>query len=548
MPLVGEFSLESPISFALAFQRSGGEEGAMTPASLTRIFLRLLYLFLQLGEGEAVSQPVSPFVSHSRDSQKTSSPLVYGSVPSPKKSLDMGVGVADKLDCSPPNKANRVQSSAETLQNSQVGTVPDDAAGRGQAPILATPPSGPRLSPRVQSRTHPPSPSGANSSSGLAIARHCCSGGVGAGGCQLEITPRISPASAAPTRQDYQTTSSRRRTLALQNELIALYGRRLAGSSIAAVRLGTIPGRANPLISSGRWVFSGISRLPCPCILALLNFYAISPRFGFRDLVVKSHLNISTHLKKQLVSHQGEPGSIPDRITPGFSQMGIVPDDAAGRRVFSVIFRSHRVCIPALLHSRLISPTTLKTSMLTAAKIAQLNSTLMKEEWDGPHGNPASMVKKRGSHTSDTKHACLAPHRSYAQGDAVIPARPKLLPMGDSICQCTRRLDWGSGGERGQTIEQRMYLTRVGAAVAERLACPPPTKVNRGSTFCRITPGFSHLGIVSDDDTGRRVFSGISRFSRPLITALLHTHLNHPHRLSSAQISSLIHSYVLQYT
>ncbi|KAJ8871803.1 hypothetical protein PR048_028143 [Dryococelus australis] len=43
-------------------------------------------------------------------------------------------------------------------------------------------------------------------------------------------------------------------------------------------------------------------------------------------------------------SHQGEPGSIPGRVTPGFSQAGIVPDDAAGRQVFSGI--SH-----PLLHS-----------------------------------------------------------------------------------------------------------------------------------------------------------------------------------------------------
>ncbi|KAJ8892204.1 hypothetical protein PR048_004784 [Dryococelus australis] len=44
--------------------------------------------------------------------------------------------------------------------------------------------------------------------------------------------------------------------------------------------------------------------------------------------------------------------------------------------------------------------------------------------------------------------------------------------------------------------------------------------------------GFSHVGIAPEDAVGRRVFSGISHFPRPLISALLHTHLNHPHRLS----------------
>ncbi|KAJ8867861.1 hypothetical protein PR048_031666 [Dryococelus australis] len=38
---------------------------------------------------------------------------------------------------------------------------------------------------------------------------------------------------------------------------------------------------------------------------------------------------------RPLASHQGAPGSIPGRVTPGLLQVGIVPDDAAGRRVLS---------------------------------------------------------------------------------------------------------------------------------------------------------------------------------------------------------------------
>ncbi|KAJ8890864.1 hypothetical protein PR048_010373 [Dryococelus australis] len=40
----------------------------------------------------------------------------------------------------------------------------------------------------------------------------------------------------------------------------------------------------------------------------------------------------------------------------GFSHLGIVLDDVAGRMVFSGIFRFPRSCIPALLHARLASP------------------------------------------------------------------------------------------------------------------------------------------------------------------------------------------------
>ncbi|KAJ8898280.1 hypothetical protein PR048_003640 [Dryococelus australis] len=53
-----------------------------------------------------------------------------------------------------------------------------------------------------------------------------------------------------------------------------------------------------------------------------------------------------------------------------------------------------------------------------------------------------------------------------------------------------------------------------------------------GSIPSRVTPGFSHVGIVPDDTVGQRVFFGDLPFPRPFISALLLTHLNHPHRLS----------------
>ncbi|KAJ8887828.1 hypothetical protein PR048_014046 [Dryococelus australis] len=57
-----------------------------------------------------------------------------------------------------------------------------------------------------------------------------------------------------------------------------------------------------------------------------------------------------------LASHQGEPGSIPGRDSRGLSHIGIVPDDAAGRRVFLGISPLSSTFIPALFHSNLISP------------------------------------------------------------------------------------------------------------------------------------------------------------------------------------------------
>ncbi|KAJ8866856.1 hypothetical protein PR048_032717 [Dryococelus australis] len=54
------------------------------------------------------------------------------------------------------------------------------------------------------------------------------------------------------------------------------------------------------------------------------------------------------------------------------------------------------------------------------------------------------------------------------------------------------------------------------AAVAERLASSPPTMANRVQSQGRIAPGFSHVGIVPDDATGRRCFLGDLPFPHAL--------------------------------
>ncbi|KAJ8892996.1 hypothetical protein PR048_005577 [Dryococelus australis] len=67
---------------------------------------------------------------------------------------------------------------------------------------------------------------------------------------------------------------------------------------------------------------------------------------------------------RQLASHHGKTSSIPSGVTPGFPHVGIVPDDAAVRRVFSGISCFPRYCIPALLHTHLALPAlALETSM-----------------------------------------------------------------------------------------------------------------------------------------------------------------------------------------
>ncbi|KAJ8895579.1 hypothetical protein PR048_000915 [Dryococelus australis] len=70
------------------------------------------------------------------------------------------------------------------------------------------------------------------------------------------------------------------------------------------------------------------------------------------------------------------PPNNPDQVTPRFSKLGIVPDDAAGRRVFLGISRFPHPFTPALLHTHFIAPSSaLRTLLLRAGQIFLLNST-----------------------------------------------------------------------------------------------------------------------------------------------------------------------------
>ncbi|KAJ8888177.1 hypothetical protein PR048_007664 [Dryococelus australis] len=64
-------------------------------------------------------------------------------------------------------------------------------------------------------------------------------------------------------------------------------------------------------------------------------------------------------------------------------------------------------------------------------------------------------------------------------------------------------------------------IVTTGTGRATWLDYSPPTNANRVRFSVEAAPGFSHVGIVPDDAAGRWVFSGISRFPRLCIPALL---------------------------
>ncbi|KAJ8889208.1 hypothetical protein PR048_008706 [Dryococelus australis] len=106
-----------------------------------------------------------------------------------------------------------------------------------------------------------------------------------------------------------------------------------------------------------------------------------------------------------LASHQGERSSISGGVALGPSYVEIVPDDTAGRRVFSGFSRFPRPRSAALLHTHLASPSSaLKISLLRAAQNSPLPSTFTRRE-----AAVAERLARRSTTTViQTRPSCLA--------------------------------------------------------------------------------------------------------------------------------------------
>ncbi|KAJ8895192.1 hypothetical protein PR048_000517 [Dryococelus australis] len=199
-------------------------------------------------------------------------------------------------------------------------------------------------------------------------------------------------------------------------------------------RTGSIPGEAAPGFShvvivsayaTGGRVFSGISRPPRPCILTLLHNYFVSPSSalntsllrtgqtsplgdgvldarGSLALIAPTLFNLIRVKQLQmgplcctLASHQGEPGSIPGRVT-GFWQVGIVPDDAVGRWVFSGISRFPHPFISALLHTYFNHPPRLSRPRSVEWRRREVSMEQRLNEETGETGDPGENPSTNG--------------------------------------------------------------------------------------------------------------------------------------------------------
>ncbi|KAJ8871884.1 hypothetical protein PR048_028224 [Dryococelus australis] len=326
-----------------------------------------------------------------------------------------------------------------------------------------------------------------------------------------------------------------------------------------------------------------------------------------------------------LLAPQGEPGSIPGRVTPDFRkwELGIVPDDATGRLVFSAIYRfpppTHSSANPFSPHFTLIG--SLKSS-LRAAQISQLQSyrstrnralqptrlqalhipdvehTVRKSENKESFLSSDSGPGRESDVIGRTKRPITAKQATvdreawprylywsggllvaaWRRGLCVAPARSRVNPIpGSALSDARRSLPASASaaptstslrGRSAMLLNQARFrhptalhtlaITRYSSLECGELFCPDrdnsPTGILSAAKAVRLLayhlgepgsiPGGSLRVFASENRSGRchwlAGFSRISRFLRPCIPAMLHSHLSPP---SSALKTSYGHHF-----
>ncbi|KAJ8867733.1 hypothetical protein PR048_031536 [Dryococelus australis] len=182
----------------------------------------------------------------------------------------------------------------------------------------------------------------------------------------------------------------------------------------------------------------------------------------------------------------------PEGSLPGFSHVGIVPDDAASGWVFLGISHLPFPCIPALVHTHLASPSSaLKTSLKVYCDEISIHirRCIVFRENDFSFGADSackygkSQIESTTARTqSDTGKTRASREDAEMRGSC--PRRRVSLHV------LSRHLLVGPLGDRN--------------GVVVRLLAPHPGEP--GSITGGAAPGFSHVGIVPKDAANRQVF------------------------------------------
>ncbi|KAJ8867541.1 hypothetical protein PR048_031343 [Dryococelus australis] len=217
--------------------------------------------------------------------------------------------------------------------------------------------------------------------------------------------------------------------------------------------------------------------------------------------------------------HQDEPGSIPGWVT-GFLQVGIVPDSAVGRRVFSGISRFPRPFIPVPLHIHISNPHRLSrprckelpNSLLLLKKSVRVRTLL----WEVSRFLSVSPVSPPPPHPV-ARTRFFSPGMSPAMG-----RRVSRRPFRAGIDKAIRETLVSASREPGRSSTPRSSDFTANSLYRR---CTANKKKDDGADevittyYCNInislfdlSPIISHVGTVPEDAANRRVFSGLSRF------------------------------------
>ncbi|KAJ8875852.1 hypothetical protein PR048_023755 [Dryococelus australis] len=137
-------------------------------------------------------------------------------------------------------------------------------------------------------------------------------------------------------------------------------------------------------------------------------------------------------------------------------------------------------------------------------------------------------------------------HHKKLDGSYILFPLSKHVNTGDSNARDQRTI-----ARKRKALNRRVVLPSSHFPLQSRFvsAPPTPTKATPGSIPGRVTPDFRVWESCRTMPSVRRAFSGISRFPRPFIPALLHSHLNRPHlhqSLRSAFHSRATHTTLLR--
>ncbi|KAJ8867875.1 hypothetical protein PR048_031680 [Dryococelus australis] len=176
----------------------------------------------------------------------------------------------------------------------------------------------------------------------------------------------------------------------------------------------------------------------------------------YREQPISAFWNARFNIFVEKHVFQALYNAIPGRVT-GFPQVGIVPNDANGRRVFSGNSRFPHPIIPAPLHIHFNHPHRLSR----------------------PRLSPVSLPR-------------------FSTSDAQLHSAPKSCPNLFALRRNSNALKSGD------------IIIQTGAAVVQWTDYSPLTKEIR--IPARALSGFWQVGIAPNNVAGRRVFSEISRF------------------------------------